>query len=924
VTEGKFAPLQRVAEVGELFAAPFTGQAGEHADLSVMSVLRISGSNTVLDGSEVPEETIAELPPGPIVDLAGIPPCSNAQFLNSIAERATGCPVASQVGVVSALFGGALPDRAYPLYKLAPAHGHLATFGFPYKFISESVGILINADLRASGDYGITLSSSKIGLAKFVPAQFMTIWGVPAAAMHDPERWNPETHEWGDSFDGSPFPLIANATDCEVGIVEARARLRYWTMPERWLPNNPEDPAYRSFAFAPGGCDRLAFAPRAELSPTSDRIDSPAGIDLNLELPRNPDPGGLETPPLQSAALTFPEGMSVNPVAADGMSSCTPEQIGLEGGGPAVSEPIHFNAEAPHCPLAAKIGDGEIDTPISAGPLEGEIYLATPFRNPFDSLLALYLVFDGPGFTAKLATKIEVDRSNGRLEASIESLPRLPIDRVSLSLVGGAQGPLVTPVRCGEGSSELRLTPWSAPQSGPPVRIVSNHAYLGGPNGGVCAPGTGGGPGPSLSTFQAGSRDAAANSSSPFVLRLEQSDIGAFEVALPRGLAARLRGVGLCSEAEIGRAAERRGRGQGIVERRDPSCPASSHLGSLLVSTGSGTTPLLTRGSIYLAGPYQGTPFSLVAITPALAGGTAVDPLFDLGTIVERVALDVNRHTGALRARTGVLPPVLDGITPRIRSVRLLLDRPGFMRNPSDCRAMDVTAEVKSGDGARSVLRSGFQPAGCDRLGFAPRLGLSAVGGMERGQRPAFRAVLRAKAGEAGIAAAHVFLPAAEILDRSQLRTRCRAFARVGRGGCPRGSIIGHATVWSALVGDPLEGPIYLRALGKGPPQLVLALAGQVEMEIVGRIRLEEGRVRIDFSELPDAQLTKVVLTLRGGRRGFLVNARDLCGSADHATARLVSPAGQVKVRRVALGARCGDGRGRFGHRRQITKGMEG
>jgi hypothetical protein len=912
--EGESAPFQRVADVDKLFEVPFAGQAGEHADMSVMSALNVGSQEAVFDGSEVPKETITELPPGPTVDLDGIPPCSHEEFLRSVAERSAGCPAASQLGVVSALFGGALADRTYPLYKLAASHGHLATFGFPYEFLSQPVGLLVDADLRASGDYGITLSSTSIGFAKFLPAPFMTIWGVPAAATHDPERWNPETRKWGASLDGPPVPLIANATDCGAGTLEARARLLYWTAPDRWLPEDPEDPTYRSFAPAPDGCDRLAFAPRAELSATSDRTDSPAGIDLRLELPRNADPGGLETPPLESAALTFPRGMSVNPATADGLSGCTPEQIGLEGGGSTRSEPIRFDAEAPRCPPAAKVGNGAIDTPISEEPLEGDVYFATPFRNPFHSLLALYLVFDGPGFTAKLAARIEADPSSGQLEASIESLPHLPIDAVSLSLAGGVRGPLVTPIRCGEGPIELRLTP----QSGPPAKIVSGHLYSG---GGACA--REGGADPSPSTFQAGSRDATANRSSPFVLRLEQNDIGAFEIALPRGLSARVRGVGLCGEADLRRAEEREGSGRGTAERGDPSCPASSRVGSLLVGTGSDLAPLFTQGSVYLAGPYREAPFSLVAITPALAGGTAEDPLFDLGTIVDRVALDVNPRTGALSARASGLSPVLNGIPLRIESVRLVLDRPGFMRNPSDCAGMEVAAEVQSGGGVRSSLRSGFRSVGCDQLGFAPRLDLSAPRGTERGQHPAIKAVLRAKAGEAGIAAAHVILPASEILDRGRLRSHCHA-SPLGPGGCPRDSIRGYATAWSGLIDGRLEGPVYLRSSGDGPPELVLALDGQPQMEVVGRVRLEKGRVRVDFSRLPDARLTKLVLTLRGGRRGFLTNARDLCDAAAHATAQLVSYAGVLRVRRASLGGPCGAADGRSGRLQKSAKRMEG
>src|SRR6476661_7845981 len=190
VVPGEFGPYQRVVDVEGLFGSAFSDQAGEHADMSVTSALDVSDSDAVLNGTEIPEDTITQLPPGPTIDFGAVSPCSRAQFLNTVSERPGGCPPSSQIGVASALFGGALTDRTYPLFKLAAAAGHLATLGFPYEFLFQPEGVLINADLRADGDYGIDLSSTSIGIAKFVPAPFITIWGVPAAAVHDAERWN--------------------------------------------------------------------------------------------------------------------------------------------------------------------------------------------------------------------------------------------------------------------------------------------------------------------------------------------------------------------------------------------------------------------------------------------------------------------------------------------------------------------------------------------------------------------------------------------------------------------------------------------------------------------------------------------------------------------------------------------------------------
>jgi hypothetical protein len=911
-----YPPFQRPPDVKDLYGAPFTRQAGEHADMSVLAGLKVSSSDAVLDGSEIPEETVTELPPGSIVDIGDVQPCTHAQFLNTISESANGCPAASQVGVASVIFGGALANRTYPLYKLAAAQGHLATLGFPYELLSQSVGVRVNADLRAGGDYGLTLTSSQISLAKFAPAPFLTIWGVPAAPAHDSERWNPQTHAWGETLSGPRSSLVANATACRAGTLEARERLRYWSAPERWLPEDPEDPAFRSFVPSPEGCDRLSFAPQGEVSPAEGQAGAPAGLDLRLRLPRAASPDLLESPPLEGAALTLPAGMSVNPAVADGLAGCAPAQIGLESGLTAGSASPRFSATEADCPVASEVGEGIVDTPLAEGPLTGKIYVATPYRNPFGSLLALYLVFPGPGFTAKFAVEVKA-APGGRLEASLASLPPLPIDSLRLSLSGGPRAPLAPPPGCGEGAIELSLTPSSAPESGPPAKIVSRYSYAAA-NGDRCA-----GASQPAAELSAGSTVAAAGRWSPFVLRLRGSELGAFTVDLPPGLSARVRGVGRCGEGDIERAEARQEPGGGLAERLDPSCPASSRVGSLLVGAGPGPAPLAVAGEVYLAGPYGGAPFSLVTITPALAGGTASDPLFDLGTIVDRVALDIDRRSGALSARAGVPPRAIDGVPLRISDIRLVLDRPGFVRNPSRCARMAVTALVEGPAGGAAAPASGFRVGGCNRLDFRPKLRVGPVRGRAPGARPTVRAMLRAKPGEAGIAAARITLPASERLDRGRLRGGCEA-APFSSSGCPRAAIRGHATAWSALLGHRLSGLVYLRSRAGAQPELVLALGGEPQLEVPALMQLRRGRVQLELSRLPDLQLTKLVVGLWGGRRGFLVNRRDLCEAPGETIARFVSDGGGVRVSRARFGSLCSSARGHSVPNRKIAKRTEG
>ena len=106
---------------------------------------------------------------------------------------------------------------------------------------------------------------------------------------------------------------------------------------------------------------------------------------------------------------------------------------------------------------------------------------------------------------------------------------------------------------------------------------------------------------------------------------------GDHRVLLPAapGLVANLTGVPFCSEADIALAAGRPARRR----KPNPACPAASQIGYTEVGAGVGDGPRIRPGKIYMAGPFEGAPFSIVAITSAKVGP------FDLGTVVVHLPL---------------------------------------------------------------------------------------------------------------------------------------------------------------------------------------------------------------------------------------------------------------------------------------------
>ncbi len=69
-------------------------------------------------------------------------------------------------------------------------------------------------------------------------------------------------------------------------------------------------------------CERQTFQPVAQGELTNDESDAPSGLDLEFTIPQAQ---GLPASPsqLRTGELILPEGLTINPDAADGQSACS-------------------------------------------------------------------------------------------------------------------------------------------------------------------------------------------------------------------------------------------------------------------------------------------------------------------------------------------------------------------------------------------------------------------------------------------------------------------------------------------------------------------------------------------------------------------------------------------------------------------------
>lgn len=849
-----------------------------------------------------------DFPRGEVINPKATPVlCTEAEL---VTEVDPGCPPASQVGTVTAITVAAFVQAvSSPLYNMVPPPGQAAQLGFD----ALGVGFFVHVGggVRNDGDYGLTGGSNDIPALTGNPVfgARVELWGDPTGAVHDEARHC--LAKFSDPLQPCPVTethtaFLATPGDCPGTPAVTRAHADSWEQPSP--PSPIKETSYEStdLAGAPSSlqkCGELEFKPTITAKPTTNLTDSPSGLDVDLHQPQNFDPNARSTAILKDATLTLPAGVTVNPSQADGLAACNPAQIGLATA--VGASPIHFTKPAAQCPNASKLGSVSVSTPLLGHSLPGALYIAKPFDNPFNSLLAVYLTVDDPqsGVVAKLAGEVHADPTSGQLAVTFKENPELPIEDVSVHLFTGPRASLRTPPACGSYESVAHLVPWSAPE-GLPVNTGDSFASSAAPGGGTCP--SSAAAAPNKPSFIAGTITPKAGSYSPFTLRFSRADgsqsIGGFEATLPQGLTAKLAGVPACSEAQIAAAKAREAPEKGVLEQASPSCPAASEIGTTTVAAGAGPTPLNVSGKVYLAGPYKGAPLSAVIITPAVAGP------FDLGAVVVRAAIYLDRDTALVRTVSDPLPSILDGIPLDLRSATVRLGRPNFSLNPTSCDPKSVLATTTSLFGQPAALSSPFQVGGCKSLPYGPKLATRLFGPTHRGGHPRLRAVFTAKPGEANSARIVFALPHSEFIDQAHFRTICTR-VQFAANQCPAGSVYGQVKAITPLLDYPLQGPIYLRSSNHKLPDVVVALRGPasqpIEIDLDGRVDSVNGGIRTSFESVPDAPATKVIVTLQGAKKGLFQNSTNICKGTHRASLKLTAQSGKLANSQPLLKADC-------------------
>jgi hypothetical protein len=833
-----------------------------------------------------------KLPPGQLGNALAYPKCSLAQFSSLLSSGANLCPDASAIGVAMITFDEpvtyGLRTFPEPIFNLEPARGEPARFGF----LVVSSPIILDTSLRSGNgeDYGVTVSTRNTTQVSNFIASTVTFWGTPGDPRHNASRgWGCIAGGYYRTVLGGNLPcnptsqakppaFLTLPTGCAAPFATS---VQGTSWPNQAFPSGATlSPLSYSLKDEAGnplglvGCNQVPFSPTISAQPSTENASAPSGLDINIDFH---DQGlinseGLAQSQLKDTTVTLPEGFTINPSAGVGLAGCTSADYARETVG---------SAPGAGCPNNSKLGTVEIETPLLSQKIRGSLFIAEPHENPFGSLVALYIVAKNPetGVLIKLAGKVTPNPVTGQLVTTFENNPQLPFDHFNFHFREGQQAPLVSPATCGAYTVTAQLTPWSDPMTA--LTDTSSFTITKGFDGGACPSG---GVAPFHPGIQSGMLNNNAGVFSPFYLHLTRTDgeqeISGFSTNLPSGLTGDLTGIPFCGEAAIAAARTKTGRG----EEASPSCPAQSQVGHTLVGTGVGAVLAYVPGKVYLAGPFHGAPFSLVAVTSAVVGP------FDLGTVVLRFGLSIDPYTARVSVSptsSEPIPTIIDGIVTHVRDIRVYVDRQNFTLNPTSCNPLAIGSTLSSPLGASATITSPFQAASCANLKFEPKFAVSTSGKTSKANGASLAVKLTypnaPQGSQANIARVKVDLPKQLPSRLTTLQKACTAAQfNANPAGCPAASFIGHAKAVTPLIPVPLEGPaIFVSHGGEAFPSLIMVLQGYgVTIDLVGSTFISKsGITSSTFKTVPDQPVGSFELTLPQGKFSALAANGNLCTS---------------------------------------------
>jgi hypothetical protein len=817
--------------------------------------------NAESGGFESTRNIEVQLPPGFAGEPNAVPRCTRLQL------DAKNCPPASQLGVLTLVAAGSFLHNAQtPVYNMVAPAGYPDEIGFVYGGGEEAIETRLDTGVRSGGDYGLTTHINDVPERNVIES-ILTLWGEPG----DP------THPHQGAVNGEERPFFTLPTSCEAQAPTFTIKSNTWEDANLVAGKSTRyfDAGGKPTGFT--GCEHLAFAPTVTTDPDTAKADTPAGLTVEVKASVGGllSAEGLSTADIENTTVALPRGVAINPGQAAGLEACQASQDGLE----LLPDGEEDNGP-PSCPDASKVGTDEIVTPLLVKPLQGNVYVLQSNPPEVKLLVAAY----AEGVNVKLVGVVHLNEATGQLTTTFADTPQLPFTNFRLSFSGGAQAALATPTQCGvygpaQGFS-ADFESWASPFIDN-VFPTAEFAITSGTNGAPCPPS----PLPYTPQLIAGSTTDQAGGYTDFSLLLQAPDdqqrTSRLQFKTPEGLLGMISRVPLCTNAQA----------------EANACPEASQIGHTTVASGPGPYPLVvpqpgqSPAPIYLTEGYEGAPYGLSIVVPLHVGP------FTLPTQRVRAKIEVDELTSQLTITTNPLPQYIAGVPTDLRSIDAVIDRPGFMFNPTGCTPRPFSGTAYGTEGASTGISSPFQMGSCRALLFQPNFKVSTSGKTSRANGASLDAKIiypttplgaNQASGQSNIASVKVDLPKQLPSRLTTLQKACTAAQFDSNpAGCPAASVVGHATAVTPVLPVPLNGPAYFVSNGgEAFPNLIVVLQGYgVTIHLVGDTFISKAGVTSStFKQVPDVPITSFDLTLPEGKYSALAANGNLC------TSKLVMP----------------------------------
>jgi hypothetical protein len=586
--------------------------------------------------------------------------------------------------------------------------------------------------------------------------------------------------------------------------------------------------------------NQVPFSPTFSFSSGNTLTDQPNQITTIASVPN--EGNKIAQSQVKTASITLPEGMTLDPSAAHGLEACTPAQAR-----------IHSSTFGVACPEGSTLGTVSLNVPtLPDGSFTGNVYLGGPESGPITgSPYTAYVVANSKRYGVSVRVKAQVipNPVTGQVTTVFNENPEQPFTNLAINFNRGVLTSVANPLICGtpKGSSSF------VPTTGTPAVNAEFGVEVTG-----CAATI---PFALSQSTEDESLNGGGHTSWTYNLGRPEGNQYLQEVktVLPPGLVGAIPDVTLCGEPQASKG----------------ECTGASRIGSVTVASGSGSSPYTFTGSAYMTGPYNGAPYGLSIVVPAIAGP------FNLGNVVSRATININPPNAQVTS-DAVLPTIVQGIPIRLRSLTVNVNRQGFLYNPTNCSTPSTTtSELTSTEKTvEKGLSSSFQLANCTALSFAPKFAATTTAKTSRVNGASLVTTLTQGSGQSNIKSVKVQLPKALPSRLTTLQKACTEtqFA-ANPAGCPAASKVGTATVVTPTLPGKMTGPAYFVSHGGAAfPDLDLVVEDQgVKVILVGNTDIKNGITTTTFASTPDVPVTSVSVNLPTGPNSALGAVGDLC-----------------------------------------------